>query len=137
MIPFTLLLTGLMLLIATVALDMDTPHALDALAAGMVSPPLSSASGHVTLFAVVGTPGQIAALLIFVYLALASAGGTVPLEALGSVFRFFGEFEPLRQIVGGTRSILYFNAGGAAGLTRAFVGAGCRARVLARDRHTR
>ena len=32
-----------------------------------------------------------------------------------------GEVEPLRQLLGGTRSILYFSARGDAGLTRAFI----------------
>jgi Protein of unknown function (DUF3533) len=122
-VPLTLVLTGLMLLVATIALNMDTPHVLTLWLLAWFSAAVVGI-GTVTLFAVLGTPGQIAALLIFVYLALASAGGTVPLQALGSVFRFFAEFEPLRQIIAGTRSILYFDASGAAGLTRAFVGAG-------------
>jgi hypothetical protein len=121
-VPLTLVLTGLMLLVATVALKMDTPHVLTLWLLAWSSAAVVGI-GTVTLFAVLGTPGQIAALLIFVYLALASSGGTVPLEALGSVFRFFAEFEPLRQIIAGTRSILYFDASGAAGLTRAYVGA--------------
>jgi ABC-type uncharacterized transport system permease subunit len=56
-----------------------------------------------------------------VYLALASSGGTIPLQALPGVLKFAADFEPLRQILDGTRSILYFNASGAAGLTRGFL----------------
>jgi ABC-type multidrug transport system permease subunit len=98
---------------------MNTPHfwelwLLTWLAAGVV------ALGTLALFAALGTLGQVIALLVFVYLALASSGGTVPIQALSDPFRFLAEFEPLRQILGGVRSILYFDARGAAGLTRAF-----------------
>jgi uncharacterized phage infection (PIP) family protein YhgE len=79
------------------------------------------AIGTLVLFAALGTLGQLVAILIFVYLALASSGGTIPIQALSGFFRFLAGFEPMRQIVGGTRAILYFNASGEAGLTRAFV----------------
>lgn len=119
-VPVTLLFTWLMLFVATVVLSMDTPHFMALWSLAWLSA-LAIGIGTVTLFAALGTPGQIAALLIFVYLALASSGGTVPLEALGGVFHLLAEFEPMRQIVAGTRSILYFDASGAAGLTRGFV----------------
>jgi hypothetical protein len=63
------------------------------------------------------------ALVVFVYAGLASAGGTVPLEALPTPLRWLSEVEPLRQVVDGTRSILYFNAQADAGLTRAVTAA--------------
>ena len=69
----------------------------------------------------VGTLGQLVAMLLFVYLALASSGGTIPLQALPSFFRFVANFEPLRQVLDGVRAILYFNAAGNAGLTRGLV----------------
>ncbi len=119
-VPLMVVLTGLMLLAATWILHMHTPHfgqlwLLTWFAATVVS------IGTLVLFAALGTLGQLLGLLIFVYLALASSGGTVPLQALPGVLKFLAEFEPLRQIVGGTRSILYFDARGAAGLTRAFI----------------
>jgi YhgE/Pip-like protein len=118
--PVSLLLTGVMLGAAVLVLNMDDPHfwtlwLLSFFAATVV------AIGTLVLFAALGTPGQLVALLIFVYLALASSGGTVPLTALSGFFRFFGSFEPLRQILDGVRAILYFGARGDAGLTRAFV----------------
>lgn len=122
--PLTIILTGAMLFVAVVILSMNTPHfwtlwLLAWFAATVVG------IGTLSLFAALGTLGQLIALLIFVYLALASSGGTVPLQALSGFFRFLDAFEPLRQIVAGTRSILYFDARGAAGLTRAFVATAC------------
>ena len=73
---------------------------------------------HPGFFAALGLSGQLLALLVFVYLALASSGGTVPLQALSGFYRFVANFEPLRQILDGIRAILYFNATGDAGLYR-------------------
>jgi uncharacterized phage infection (PIP) family protein YhgE len=119
-VPLTLILTGLMLAAAVGILGMDTPHfwllwLLAWFAAAVV------ALGTLVLFAALGTLGQLAALLVFVYLSLASSGGTVPLQALSGFFGFLANFEPLRQILDGVRAILYFDARGDAGLTRAFV----------------
>jgi len=60
-------------------------------------------------------------MLLFVYLAMASSGGTIPVQALPSFFRFTASFEPLRQVLGGSRAILCFNAQGDAGRTRGLV----------------
>ena len=79
------------------------------------------ALGTLVFFAALGTLGQLAAILVFVYLALASSGGTIPLQALPPVLKFAGNFEPLRQILDGVRAILYFDSAGPAGLTRGFV----------------
>lgn len=76
------------------------------------------AIGTLVLFAALGAVGQLVALLLFVYLALASSGGTIPLQALGGFYRFVANFEPLRQILDAVRAILYFNAFGDAGLDR-------------------
>lgn len=119
----TALFTGLVLVVAIGILDMDAPNAgylwlFTWLAAASV------AAGTLVLFAVLGTQGQLVALLLFVYLGLASAGGTVPLEALPGYLKLASEIEPLRQILAGTRAILYFGAAGNAGLTRGIVTAG-------------
>jgi hypothetical protein len=76
----------------------------------------SVAAGTIVLFAVVGSYGQLLALLGFVYLGLASAGGTVPVQALPGPLRFISPVDPLREILAGTRSILYFNARADTGL---------------------
>ncbi|MEI5103538.1 DUF3533 domain-containing protein [Streptomyces sp. PmtG] len=62
--------------------------------------------------------------IVFVAMAVPSSGATVPLEALPGFFRALAEFEPLRQLTGGLRAILYFDAQADAGLTRAFASMG-------------
>jgi YhgE/Pip-like protein len=120
-------LTGVMsavvVVVAAGALGMDAPYP----ATLWLFTWLSAASvgvGTTVLFAVAGTFGQLLGLLIFVYAGLASAGGTVPVQALPGFFRTLSNFEPLRQVLAGTRSILYFNAQADAGLSRGIVAAG-------------
>jgi Protein of unknown function (DUF3533) len=114
------LLTGILLLVAAAGLGMHAPHVgylwlLLTLAAVMI------AAGTLALLAAFGSVGQALALILFVYLSLASSGGTVPSQALPGFFRVAGAVEPLRQLLGGARAILYFDARGEAGLTRAFI----------------
>ncbi len=110
-------LTALLLAVAAGILRMDAPHLwylwLFASFAAVVI-----AIGTLVFFAALGTLGQLLALIVFVYLALASSGGTVPLQALSGFYRFVANFEPLRQILDGVRAILYFNAAADAGLAR-------------------
>jgi YhgE/Pip-like protein len=111
------LFTGVVLLIAVGALRVYAPNVLylwlfTSFAAIVV------AMGTLVFFAVFGSLGQLLAMLIFLYLSLASSGGTVPIEALPEPFRWAADIEPLRQILGGVRSIMYFDASGEAGLTR-------------------
>jgi YhgE/Pip-like protein len=119
-VVITPLLTGLLLVVAVGLLHMDAPSVgylwLFMSFAGVVI-----AIGTLVLFAALGALGQLVALLLFVYLALASSGGTVPLEALPGLLRFAANFEPLRQVLDGVRAILYFDARGDAGLTRGFL----------------
>ncbi|WP_405479608.1 SNG1 family protein [Streptomyces sp. NBC_00009] len=77
--------------------------------------------GAITLLAVFGTPGMLVVTLVFIGMAVPTAGATTPLQALPGFYRFLAEFEPLRQITGGIRSILYYDAQGDAGLTRGWV----------------
>jgi YhgE/Pip-like protein len=114
------LLTGVLLLVAVVILKMDAPYVwllwlFISFAASAI------AIGTLALFAAFGTLGQMVAMLLFVYLALASSGGTIPVQALPPALRFVAGFEPLRQVLDGVRSILYFGASGDAGLTRGLV----------------
>jgi uncharacterized phage infection (PIP) family protein YhgE len=115
-------MTGVLLLVAVAALGMDAPHVgLLWLLAWLCA--ASVAAGTLVLFAVLGNLGQLVALLIFVYAGLASAGGTVPLEALPAALRWLAQVEPLRQVLEGTRAILYFDAQADAGLTRSVAAA--------------
>jgi YhgE/Pip-like protein len=117
----TAVLPAVMLLVAWgVGMDMPYPWLL------WVFTWLCAASvgiGTIALFALAGNYGQLIGLLVFVYAGLASAGGTVPVEALPGFLRALSYVEPLRQVLAGTRSILYFNAQGVAGLTRGTVAA--------------
>lgn len=114
------ILTGVLLLVAVGILHMDAPY-VGLLWLFTSFAALAIAAGTLALFAALGTLGQLVAMLLFVYLALASSGGTIPLQALPSFFRFVANFEPLRQVLDGVRAILYFNAAGDAGLTRGVV----------------
>ncbi|WP_439957258.1 YhgE/Pip domain-containing protein [Nocardia inohanensis] len=71
-----------------------------------------------SVLAAVGTAGLIINLIIFIILGLPSSGGTVPIEATPKYFGWLARFEPMHQVFLGTRSILYFNGSGVAGLTR-------------------
>jgi YhgE/Pip-like protein len=122
-VPITGAMTGLMLLVAVGILRLDAPYpGLLWLLAWLAA--TSVAEGTIVLFAVLGSPGQLLAMLLFVYAGLASAGGTVPLQALPSWLGWMAQVEPLRQILAGTRSILYFDAQADAGLARAVIAAG-------------
>jgi len=113
-------LVALLLVVAAAILGMNAPHVL-LLWAFTAFAAIVVASGTLVFFAAFGTLGQLLAMLVFIYLALASSGGTIPVQALPGVLRFAAGFEPLRQVLDGVRSILYFNAVGDAGLTRGFV----------------
>jgi len=117
------LLVGILLIVSIGALHMDASR-VGLLWAFLSFGAVVIAVGTLVPFAALGNLGQLVAMLLFVYLALASSGGTIPLQALPGLLRFAANFEPLRQILDGTRAILYFNASGAAGLTRGFVLAG-------------
>ncbi|MES5823745.1 SNG1 family protein [Streptomyces sp. RG80] len=77
--------------------------------------------GALSLLVVFGTPGMLVVTLVFIGMAVPTSGATTPIEALPGFYRFLAEFEPLRQITGGIRSILYYDAQGDAGLTRGWV----------------
>ncbi len=113
-------LVSVMLVVSIGILHMSAPN-IPVLWVFTVFAGLTVAIGTLVLFAALGALGQVVAMLVFIYLALASSGGTMPLQALPPALRFSAYFEPLRQILDGVRSILYFDATGAAGLTRGFI----------------
>jgi YhgE/Pip-like protein len=114
------ILVAVVLAVAAGALGMDAPHLFELWLFGSYAA-ATIAIGTLALTAALGTLGQLVGLLVFVYISLASSGGTIPLQAVPGVYQFFANFEPLRQILGGTRAILYFNAIGNAGLNRGLI----------------
>ena len=58
-------------------------------------------------------------MLTIVYLSIASSGGAVPTQALPGFYNLVGHVEPLRQVLGGARAVLYFGAQADAGLAHA------------------
>ena len=119
-VVLTAIFVAVFLLVAIGILGMDAPSPLLLWLYGWFGA-ATVAIGTLSLFAVLGTPGQLVGLLLFVYLGLASAGGTVPLQALPSFFGAISHADPLRQILGGVRSILYLEARADAGLAEGVI----------------
>jgi YhgE/Pip-like protein len=74
--------------------------------------------------ALAGNAGMVINLLVFIALGLPSAGGTIPVEALPSFFRWLSSFEPMHQVYLGARSLLYLDGTWDSGLGRSMVAAG-------------
>jgi len=119
-------LTGIVLLVTVGLLGMYAPNVI-ALWGLMSLAALMIATGTLTLLAIFGSIGQLLAMLLLVYLSLASSGGTVPIQALPGFFKVVGHVEPLRNTLLGTRAIVYFNARGDAGLTTSIIVLACEA----------
>ncbi|WP_413810894.1 SNG1 family protein [Streptomyces sp. OE57] len=115
------LLMGTMVMVGAVGImGMDASH-LPLLWLYSVCAIAVSGIGALALLAVFGTPGMLVVTLVFIGMAVPTAGATTPIEALPGFYRFLAEFEPLRQITGGVRSILYYDAQADAGLARGWV----------------
>ncbi|MET7702799.1 DUF3533 domain-containing protein [Streptomyces sp. NPDC005485] len=115
------LLMGTLVMVGAVGImGMDASH-LPLLWLYSVTAIAVAGIGALTLLAVFGTPGMLLVTLVFIAMAVPTAGATTPIEALPGFYRFLAEFEPLRQITGGIRSILYYDAQGDAGLTRGWI----------------
>ncbi|WP_328751842.1 SNG1 family protein [Streptomyces sp. NBC_00285] len=120
MAGLSLLMGSLVMLGAVGLMGMDAAH-LPLLWLYSVCAIAVSGIGALTLLAVFGTPGMLVVTLVFIGMAVPTANATTPLQALPGFYRFLAEFEPLRQITGGIRSILYYDAQAGAGLTRGWV----------------
>ncbi len=118
------ILTGIVLLVTVGILGMYAPNVL-LLWALLTLAALMIATGTLALLALFGSIGQLLAMILLIYLSIASAGGTVPIQALPGVLRTVGHVEPLRNTLMGTRAILYFGARGDAGLTASLVVLAC------------
>ncbi|WP_063047418.1 YhgE/Pip domain-containing protein [Nocardia pseudovaccinii] len=72
-----------------------------------------------SIVSALGTAGLLVNLILFIVLGLPSSGGTIPIEAIPKSVAWLADFEPMHQVYLGIRAILYFNADGSAGLSRA------------------
>lgn len=118
------LVMGTLVEVATVGiLDMDASH-LGLLWLYSVATIAVVGLGSLALFAAFGVPGMLLATIVFIAMAVPSSGATVPIQALPGFFRGLAEFEPLRQVTGGMRSLLYYGAQADAGLARAWISMG-------------
>jgi uncharacterized phage infection (PIP) family protein YhgE len=96
------------LLVAVGILGLDAPNILG-LWAMMSLSAITVAAGTLALFTALGSLGQLLALVLFVYLALASSGATVPVEALPEPFAAISRVDPLHQAFAGICSLVYFD----------------------------
>ena len=116
----SVLTTTLVMLATVCVLRMDASH-LPLLWIYSYCVALAVGLGSQAIYAAFGGIGQIIAMLVFVVLGLPSSGATIPLQAVPAFYRFLSVFEPMRQVSGGVRSILYFDAQADAGLSRAWI----------------
>ncbi|MFF3377586.1 YhgE/Pip domain-containing protein [Streptomyces sp. NPDC002680] len=116
----TLLSVSLVMLATVGILDMDADH-LPLLWLYSYCATLAVGLGVQAINAAFGGIGQLVSMFVFIVLGLPSSGATVPLQAVPGFYRFLSAFEPMRQLGDGVRAILYFDARGDAGLTRAWI----------------
>ncbi len=116
----TVLTTSMVMVACIAALGMDATH-IPLLWIFSYCACLAIGLGVQAINAAFGGIGQLVSMFVFVALAIPSSGATIPLQAAPAVYRFLGAFEPMRQLSGGVRAILYFDARGDAGLMRAWL----------------
>lgn len=111
---------GIIVLATAVVIRLDLPHLFQLwLFATCAS--VAVGIGVQAINAIFGGLGQLVSTIFFIALAVPSAGATIPLEAVPGFYRTIALFEPLRQISGGVRAIIYFDARANAGLGRAWI----------------
>lgn len=116
----TLISSSLVMLACVTILGIDATH-LPLLWLFSYCATLAVGLGVQAINAAFGGIGQLIAMFVFIVLGLPSSGTTVPLQAVPGFYRFLSHFEPMRQLGDGVRAILYFDARGDAGLTRAWL----------------
>jgi YhgE/Pip-like protein len=116
----TVLTTTLVMLATVAILGMDASH-LPLLWVFSYCASLAVGLGVQAINAAFGGIGQLVSMFVFIVLGLPSSGATIPLEAVPGFYRFLSIFEPMRQLSGGVRSILFFDARADAGLARAWI----------------
>lgn len=112
---------GLVQLVAGPLLSMPIPHPwyLWAFSTSVIA---AIGLGALTVFALFGSVGPLVNMFFFVALAMTSSAGAIPLEAVPPFFRTISHFEPMRPVVKGLRSILYFDVAADSGLRPAWLG---------------
>ncbi|MER6115753.1 DUF3533 domain-containing protein [Streptomyces sp. NPDC001743] len=115
----TVISVSLVMLACVGILGMDATH-LPLLWIYSYCAVLAVGLGVQAINAAFGGIGQLVSMFVFIVLGLPSSGATVPLQAVPGFYRFLSHFEPMRQLSDGVRAILYFDARGDAGLTRAW-----------------
>ncbi|MGW0950350.1 YhgE/Pip domain-containing protein [Streptomyces sp. NPDC002623] len=116
----TLVSVSLVMLACVSILDMDATH-IPLLWIYSYCASLAVGLGVQAINAAFGGIGQLVSMFVFIVLGLPSSGATVPLQAVPGFYDFLSHFEPMRQLSDGVRAILYFDARGDAGLTRAWI----------------
>ncbi|MFJ2111593.1 MULTISPECIES: DUF3533 domain-containing protein [unclassified Streptomyces] len=111
--------SSVIVLATAVIIRLDLPHLFQLWVFTVCASAVVGVSTQ-AIIAVFGGLGQIVAMIVFIALAIPSAGATVPLEAVPGFYRVLAEFEPMRQISDGVRAIVYFDAHADAGLQRAW-----------------
>ena len=131
------ILTGVLLLVSVGLLGMSAPFVLGALALHVICRHRHR-RGHAGPVRCAGLSGP-AHRHAAVHLPRVGVvrWRRIPLQALPGGLRFVANFEPLRQVLDGVRSILYFGASGAAGLTRGLAPHRHRPGLLAPRRNRR
>jgi YhgE/Pip-like protein len=78
----------------------------------------SAAVAMITLFFLLtlDVAGRIVAVLLTILFAVPSSGGVYPEQTLPHVFRFLGDWLPLRRMTDGARSLTFFDGNSTAGL---------------------
>jgi len=101
-------LVAIVLLVAVGLVGLDAPG-VGWLWAVMSLGAVTIAIGTISLLAMLGSLGQLLALVLFVYLALSASGATMPAEALPQPFAAISGLDPLHRVFDAVRSIVYFD----------------------------
>ncbi|MFI5782487.1 DUF3533 domain-containing protein [Nocardia sp. NPDC051570] len=119
---------GIIQLIAGTMLDMPIPAPLE-LYLFSTTTIAAIGIGALTVFAVFGSLAPLVNMFFFVALAMTTSAGTIPLEATPQFFRTIAAIEPMRPIVTGLRSILYYDSSVLSGLRSAWIRIGIGAAI--------
>lgn len=107
--------------VAVGLLDMAVDRVVPLVLFGMLAI-FTSAIFTLLFLTLLGTPGLLLAILVQTFLGAPSARGIFPKEMLPDFYQKAGTVLPLRYITDGVRSIVFYDANGAAGLTRGITG---------------